>query len=198
LDKLTPPFASFPRKARPIKPRIIEGGGNTAALFVHHTTKGKNMQNVKTHIVIGAVEGKDKKGEKQERKITVLYIGPSRHEAREIYLDNKSNLDFDFVGMDSLAGFKSRGRPKIDKENEAARIEALKVRTEEEISEKANIAEAAARAAGQAQLEAEAERTQAEEKLKALSKKAAPKKKATTSKKASVKSDDADADALLK
>ena len=127
------------------------------------------MQNVKTHIVIGATEGKiDKATGKPERKIEVLYIGKSRHEAREIFLENKENLDFDFVGMDTLAGFKSRGRPKIDAQVAKDRAAAMAKQTEEEIFTKANRAKAAKEALGEAALKAKAEEEEAREKLAEL------------------------------
>lgn len=120
------------------------------------------MQNIKTHLVIGAT------GTDEGRKIKVLYIGPSRAEAREIYLKKKTDKKFDFVGMDTVAGFSSRARPKIDAAHEKSRAVAMATKAEAEVMEKARIAKAAARNAGEAQLAAEAEEKAARKKLREL------------------------------
>lgn len=127
------------------------------------------MQNVKTHIVIGATEGKvDKKTGKPARQIQVIYIGDSRHEAREVYLEGRGNLEFDFVGMDTLAGFKSRSRPKVEAEQSKNAAASMAHKTEQEVFEKARAADASKAALGEAALEAEKEHKVAKDKLASL------------------------------
>lgn len=125
------------------------------------------MQNIKTHIVVGVVGDS-----KPNAEFEILYIGISRREARGIYLANKRNKDFDFVGMQTMNGFKSRARPKVDAANEVSRAAAMAVRQEEEVTKKANKAQKAKEALGEAALRAEVEELEAREKLEALRAKA--------------------------
>lgn len=124
------------------------------------------MQNFKTHIVV-AVRGSSK----DDAVAETLYLGPDRAKAREIYLENRTNLDFDFVGMDTLNGFKSRARPKIDAANAQARAEALTRKTREEVEALAVKEEALAEATADAFLRAKAEREEAEARLRELARK---------------------------
>jgi len=124
------------------------------------------MQNIKTHIVVGV------KGEtKDNAKLKTLYLGTDRRKARSIYVSNQGNKDFDLVGMQTMAGFRSRSRPKIDAENEAALARAQATTQADEVLA-ASVAAAAARdALGVAALKAEAVEIEAQEKLTALLKK---------------------------
>lgn len=120
------------------------------------------MQNKKTHIVVGVTDGK------KEPEIKVIYIGGDRRKAREIYLSNRSNEDYDFVGMDTLHGFKSRARPSVDAETERRRAKAMATKQEAEVMDSANKAKAAKDALGEAALKAESEELKAREKLDEL------------------------------
>jgi predicted nucleic acid-binding Zn-ribbon protein len=162
------------------------------------------MQNIKTHIVV-AINGESK----HEADFKVIHIGTDRRKAREIYLANMDNTDFDFVGMSTLAGFKSRARPKIDVETRKSIAASQAKKQEEVIKSKAAKAKAAKEALGEAAIKAEAEEEAAREKLDKLVKKSgasvesdepqgkkAPSKKATSKKKSGNTEDGADA--LLK
>lgn len=124
------------------------------------------MQNIKTHIVV-AINGANK----SEAEFKVLHIGTDRRKAREIYLENMTNQDFDFVGMSTLAGFKSRARPKVDAATQKAHASSMAKKQKDIIEDKAKKSKAAKEALGEAALKAEADEAEAREKLAELAKK---------------------------
>lgn len=122
--------------------------------------------NKRTFITIGFTNGTD--GSPKDGKYDVLYIGVDREKSRAIYLENRSNKDYDFVAMQKMIGFKSRSRPKIDEERSIATNRAL-AEDAKKVAEAAMVrANAAKEALADAALRAEEEAAKALDKVAEL------------------------------
>ena len=104
----------------------------------------------------------------------VLYMGPSKEKSRNVFLDNRENQDFDFVGMQIIRGFQSRSRPKMDATNAAHAAAVALTRKEESIKEQAAHAVAIKDSLADAALRADEAVANSEEDLKALKSAAKP------------------------